>query len=178
MHFSLHTNTTLTGLNPLSPHSSLYELILPSFSTLVELRIRFPETSASHTFDLLPLRPLGATLQKFFYKAHIFDPGLLDMIPGVFPLLTTLELMFWETPQHPWKVRSGFITFWLSEIYHLRLLSNPTTKSCPETQSSNISLYSREDPRFAIRRFRLPTVKSVRIGDPRRHAFWRKRARG
>ena len=85
--------------------TSLYDLILPSFSTLVELRIRFPEASASCTFDLLPLKPVGKTLQKFFYKAHVFDPGLLDTIPAVFPHLTTLELMFWETPKGPWKVR-------------------------------------------------------------------------
>ena len=95
----------------LSHHTSLYDLILPSFSTLVELRIRFPEASVSRQLNLLPLKPIGGTLQKFFYKAHTFDPNLLDTIPAVFPHLTTLELMFWETPQDAdslWKVRSQF----------------------------------------------------------------------
>jgi hypothetical protein len=92
-----------------SDHASLYDLIQPSFSTLVELRIRplFPMDSTSWTFDLRPLKPVGRTLQKFSYKAPILDPDMLNTIPEVFPHLTSLELMFWSSLDldSPWKVR-------------------------------------------------------------------------
>jgi hypothetical protein len=67
----------------------MYDLIRPSFSTLVELEI----DPGSVTFDLLPLRPVGRTLRKFVYKVDGFDPDILDIIPDVFPHLTTLHLM-------------------------------------------------------------------------------------
>jgi hypothetical protein len=85
----------------ISHHANIYDLIRPSFSTLVELEI-YP---GSITFDLLPLRPLGETLRGFSYKVEGFDPNILDTIPDLFPHLTELLLMVQNTTQDvQWKV--------------------------------------------------------------------------
>ena len=89
----------------ISHYAHVYDLIRPSFSTLVELEI-YPDSVqfGSMAIDLLPLRPAGGTLRKFVYKAG-FDPEMLDTIPDVFPHLTTLELTVRNTTQDfQWKV--------------------------------------------------------------------------
>ena len=85
----------------ISHHAHIYDLIRPSFSTLVELEI-YP---GSVKFDLLPLRPVSRTLRKFAYKVDGFDPDVLDTIPDVFPHLTTLKLVVWNSTQFQWMVR-------------------------------------------------------------------------
>ena len=89
----------------------MYDLIRSSFSTLVELEIFliFDDPFRSVVFDLLPLRPLGRTLQRFVYKVDGFDSGLLDSIPEVFPHLTDLELMVLNVAEDLlWKARITF----------------------------------------------------------------------
>ena len=70
-----------------SSHTPLYDLIQPSFSTLVQLEIY------STNFDLVQLRPVGGTLRKFVYQVGTGHPEvLLDVIPDVFPHLTSLAV--------------------------------------------------------------------------------------
>ena len=79
----------------------MYDLIRPSFSTLVELEI-YPH---SGKLDLLPLKPVGRTLRKFVYKVDAFDSDILDTIPDLFPHVTTLQLIVRNTTQDSqWKV--------------------------------------------------------------------------
>ena len=94
-----------------SNNAHVYDLIRPSFSTLVELEI-YP---GSVVVDLLPLRPVGSTLRKFVYGGNGFDPDILDTISDVFPHLTTLELTVWNRSRDfRWKVRNQLAFFLLT----------------------------------------------------------------
>ena len=83
----------------------MYDLIRPSFSTLVQLEL-YP---ISKPFDLRPLIPVGQTLREFIYKVDEFDPNVLDVIPEVFPHLTGLILVIQKsTEESRWKVFNSF----------------------------------------------------------------------
>ena len=110
----------------ISHYAHIYDIIRPSFSTLVELEIYpGPVVLDPVILDLLPLRPVGRTLRKFVYRVDGFDPDILDTIPDVFPHLTTLELMVRSSiPEFRWKVRiqvSLFFVF-LSDIRAVELI--------------------------------------------------------
>ena len=109
----------------ISHHSHIYDLIRPSFSTLVELEIYpGPVVLDPVILDLLPLRPVGRTLRKFVYRLDGFDPDILDTIPDVFPHLTTLELMVRSSPPElQWKVCiQVFVCVFISDIRAVELI--------------------------------------------------------
>lgn len=100
--------------NPDEPGSSLahlYELIRPSLSTLVELKIDYepdPEKLVTD-FDLNFLKPAGETLRAFECTLPKPDETVLEVIPVIFPHLTKLSIKWDNIPSGQsvlWKVRS------------------------------------------------------------------------
>jgi len=77
--------------NPKEPRSSLahlYELIRPSLTTLVELKI-----NPFDVFDLQLLKPAADTLRTFEYTiVGGADESILDTIPAILPHLTKLSI--------------------------------------------------------------------------------------
>jgi hypothetical protein len=96
--------------NPDEPGSSLahlYELIRPTLTTLVKLKIdidlndlvgdfdfQVPKPSADtlRTFDLQLLKPAADTLRTFEYTLLSADESILDIIPAILPHLTNLSI--------------------------------------------------------------------------------------
>jgi hypothetical protein len=81
--------------NPNEPGSSLahlYELIRPTLTTLVKLRIN---NSYNNDFDLQLLKPAADTLRTFKYILQGVDESILDTIPTILPHLTKLTIK-WE----------------------------------------------------------------------------------
>ena len=74
---------------PGSPCAHLYELIRPSLTTLVELRIEY---TPYPNFDLQLLKSTGHTLRVFEYNLQINDEIILHTIPEIFPHLTKLTI--------------------------------------------------------------------------------------
>ena len=113
----IHSDSWLLLMLP-SHIDILYNVVQPSFSTLVELQLRaYPSSGdtphSRAASDLLSLRPVGRTLQKFFYRFYYFHSSVLDTIPDVFPNLTWLQLSF-RKPYNLdplWKVRNQTISF-------------------------------------------------------------------
>jgi len=114
--------TGLTGLEKLSiswfmddklgePGSSLThlcELVRPSLSTLVSLRLDNEPEHQGADLDLQLLKPAGTTLRTFEYTLQSGDTGILDTISEIFPHLTKLAIT-WSNlfiPHSPeWTVR-------------------------------------------------------------------------
>ena len=81
--------------NPNEPGSSLahlYELIRPTLTTLVELRI---DNFSDDDFDLQLLKPCTNTLRSFEYTLQSVDESILDTIPTILPHLKKLSIK-WE----------------------------------------------------------------------------------
>ncbi|KAJ3494050.1 hypothetical protein NLJ89_g10891 [Agrocybe chaxingu] len=70
----------------------LYELIRPSLTTLVKLRIDNEPEKFGGDIDLQFLKPAGRTLRTFEYTLQSSDESVLDTIPEIFPHLTTLSI--------------------------------------------------------------------------------------
>ena len=83
----------------------LYELIRPTLTTLVELRI---DNSSDDDFDLQLLKPCTDTLRTFEYTLQSADESILEAIPVILPHLTKLSIK-WENSytDHSilWKAR-------------------------------------------------------------------------
>jgi hypothetical protein len=62
----------------------LYELIRPSLTTLVKLRIDNEPEELGADFDLQLLKPAGDPLQTFEYTLQSSDENILDTIPETF----------------------------------------------------------------------------------------------
>jgi len=89
---------------PGSAHDHLYNLVWPSLSTLVDLRI---ENSPGFNFDLQLLKPAGNTLRSFRFLVVSDDQSILDRIPVLFPHLIKLDIRWCKyTVRHSmlWKV--------------------------------------------------------------------------
>ena len=80
---------------PGSSLAHLYELIRPSLTTLVKLRIDNLSDEHRNDFDLQILKPSADTLRSFEYTLQSVDEGILDTIPTILPYLTKLSIK-WE----------------------------------------------------------------------------------
>ena len=104
---SIHWNLYDNQREPGSSSTHLYNLIRPSLTTLVELRItRLPEQLLVN-FDLRLLQPAGDTLRvlQWFVPSH--DESILDIVPEILPNLVTLKIEWskrfvWQSAL--WKV--------------------------------------------------------------------------
>lgn len=104
---SITWNNQATG----SAHTHLYELIRPSLETLVDLVI---DNHLSTDFDLQLLKPAGNTLRSFEYFLASNDEGILDIVPIIFPHLTSLSLRWdFTATRHSilWKVCIWSMTY-------------------------------------------------------------------
>ena len=84
--------------NPNEPGSSLahlYELIRPTLTTLVKLRIDNLSDKRPNDFDLQILKPSADTLRSFEYTLQSVDESILDTIPTILPHLKKLSIK-WE----------------------------------------------------------------------------------
>ena len=102
--------------NPNEPGSSLahlYELIRPTLTTLVKLRIYNEPGEICGDFDLQLLKPTADTLRTFEYTLQSADEGILDTIPAILPHLTKLSIK-WDnlfmTHSILWKACTIFST--------------------------------------------------------------------
>lgn len=99
-----------------SPGSSvayIRRIIQPSLKTLVELNLEYcPQTSATY-FDLPLLKEAGETLRVFRLTTRHIDEAVLDIVPDIFPHLTTFALK-WPIvnggPSILWKVCNLFVS--------------------------------------------------------------------
>jgi hypothetical protein len=81
--------------NPDEPGSSLahlYELIRPTLTTLVKLRIDMKPDELLGDFDLQLLKPTADTLRTFEYTLQSADESILDIIPAILPHLTNISI--------------------------------------------------------------------------------------
>ena len=96
---------------PGSSLAHLYELIRPTLTMLVELKIDHTPDELLGDFDLRILKPTANTLQTFEYTLHSVDESILDTIPTILPHLTKLSIK-WENSitNHSvlWKVCTIF----------------------------------------------------------------------
>lgn len=91
---------------PGSAHRSLYDLIQPSLSTLIDLCINDRPLRAGFNLDLRLLEPAGHNLQTFEYSFRSLDESVLYTIPVLFPHLSKLKIE-WYNGVHPsllWQV--------------------------------------------------------------------------
>ena len=119
---------------PGSSLAHLYELIRPSLTTLVKLRIDNLSDEHRNDFDLQILKPSADTLRSFEYTLQSVDEGILDTIPTILPYLTKLSIK-WEkyvfVMMHSilWKACFKKICFPLNDINdflqdaHIQVLS-------------------------------------------------------
>ena len=102
--------------NPNEPGSSLahlYELIRPSLTTLVKLRIENRLPAFRGAFDLQLLKPAADTLRTFDYTLQSADDSILDTIPEILPHLTKLSITWnYSFTEHSilWKACYNFST--------------------------------------------------------------------
>ncbi len=77
---------------PDSSSAHLSELIRPSLTTLVELKIDNQGAKLGADLDLQLLRPAGNTIQIFEYTLQNHDDTILNIIPEIFPHLVKLSI--------------------------------------------------------------------------------------
>ena len=77
---------------PGSSLAHLYELIRPTLTTLVELKM---DNGFLGDFDLQLLKPAAHTLRTFEYTLLSADESILNTIPAILPHLTKLSIK-WE----------------------------------------------------------------------------------
>ena len=101
--------------NPNEPGSSLahlYELIRPTLTTLVKLRIDNEPIEFHGDFDLQLLKPTADTLRTFEYTLQSADDSILGTIPAILPHLTKLSIR-WDNlfTNHSilWKACANFL---------------------------------------------------------------------
>ncbi|KAF8907720.1 hypothetical protein CPB84DRAFT_1768636 [Gymnopilus junonius] len=97
--------TPKLGLASLDSLAYLYELIRPSLSTLVELKIKSSLELPCLDVDIQFLRPAGDTLRSFECTFPSGNESVLDIIPDIFPNLTKLAITWSNFSSHslPWK---------------------------------------------------------------------------
>lgn len=112
IHITWYLSDNPSVLNSSSAHLS--ELIRPSLTTLVELKIENEREKLSADLDLQLLRPACNTIRVFHYTLQNHCDTIFDTIPDIFPHLVDLSIK-WSNrfTGHSilWKVRTLDIIF-------------------------------------------------------------------